>query len=80
MSQYGYTLNVHGGDHRAMQDAFRLYAEKCEAEVAAGNSYPFASNLLTMQNLLQETTELDSEACHEFCEAMSRMGPRRRPT
>ena len=66
MSQYGYRLNVHGGDHKAIQRAFRLYAERCEAEAKAGNEDPFASDLMKMHNLLHETEELDREAYREF--------------
>ena len=66
MSQYGYTLNVHGGDHRSIQDALRLYAEKCKAEIDAGNKYPFASDLMTMHNLLRETEGLNAEAYRGF--------------
>jgi hypothetical protein len=67
--QYGYTLNVHGGDHDALQAALVHYQQFCELMVAHGHTRPFASNRLVMSNLLSQTSALNAEAVEEFCEA-----------
>ncbi len=78
MTQYAYTL-VHGGDHRPMQDAFKAHAKVCEAEIAAGNCYPFCSDLLTMGNLLADTRTAEAEAYREFEVALARRASDRKP-
>ena len=76
--QYGYVLNVHGGDHDALQAALVHYQMLCEAMVANGHSHPFASNRLVMSNLLMETSAANAEASEEFCAAWPRPGQQRR--
>ena len=76
--QYGYVLNVHGGDHAALQAALVHYQMLCEVMVANGHSHPFASNRLVMSNLLMETSAAHAEAVEEFCEAWSESGQKRR--
>ena len=78
MTQYSYTLKVHGGDHDALQAALVHYQMLCEAMVANGHSHPFASNRLVMSNLLMETSAAHTEALHKFCEAWPARGQQRR--
>ena len=68
LAQYGYVLHVHAGDHDALQAALVHYQQICEIMVANGHSHPFASNRLTMSNMLRQTSAANAEAVHEFCE------------
>ena len=78
MTQYCYTLNVHGGDHDALQAALGHYQQLCEVMVAHGHSRPFSSNRLVMSNLLSETSAANAEAVEEFCAAWSGHGQKPR--
>jgi hypothetical protein len=78
MTQYSYTLNVHGGDHDALQAALVHYQQLCEVMVANGHSHPFAFNRLAMSNLLMETSAANAEAVQEFSDAWPDRGARQR--
>ena len=77
MTEYAYTLTINGGDHDALQAALVQYQMLCEAMVANGHAYPFASNRLKMSNLLRETSAANTEAVEEFCEACAKRSQRR---
>ena len=78
MTQYCYTLTVHGGDHDALQAALVHYQQLCEVMVANGHTRPFANTRLVISNMLSQTSAAHAEALEEFCEAWKGRGAQRR--
>jgi hypothetical protein len=60
--QINYSLVLNESDTDAVKAAFALYAEKCEAEVEAGNQSPYSSYALKMANLIKSVDEAEAAA------------------
>ena len=60
--QINYTLVLNDSDTDAVKAALALYAEKCKAEVEAGNPYPYSAYVLKMSTLIKSVDEAEAAA------------------
>jgi hypothetical protein len=60
--QINYSLVLNDSDTDAVKAAFALYANKCKAEVEAGNRYPYSAYALKMANLVKSVDEAEAAA------------------
>jgi hypothetical protein len=51
--QLGYTLDIDCSDFCALDNAVKPYLERCRAEIAAGNTYPFKHDLERLERVMQ---------------------------
>ena len=53
----GYTLEIETGDFLALYNAIAPYLERCRAEIAAGNTYPYPQDLKRLEALMKRLVE-----------------------
>ena len=57
MTLFAYTLEVETGDFIALYNAIKPYSERCRAEIAAGNTWPFQHDLNRLEALMKRLNE-----------------------
>lgn len=57
-----YALNLCTFDTAAVEAAFKSYIEKCQAEIAAGNRYPYVAFEQKMHRFLKKLERAEMEA------------------
>jgi hypothetical protein len=74
--QIEYVLPLSAFDTPAVEAAFRLYIEKCQEEIAAGNDYPYVAHERRMLRLLMAVEKAEAQSVEQLRHTAPRKKPR----